>query len=224
MEDLLSIFFNKSFENEINDKLQELNYAFEKEKVIDYCKKIISIDIKQFFIWIDNHKFFTISSVDLPQLSDFNDAFYNVVYLLKENGDFGFRYVEIGKLLQNDSIERNDMANRKYGENHAKAAEYLGYLYSLQYYYYVSCIGYILDDLNVIEKKKLFTRLLIRTNLFKAIYVMTKNNVLDFKKLFEGVVSEKTYKRRLSGTRLILNKLNDSHEFNFTKILNKINY
>lgn len=223
MDDLIATFFNKTYENELNEKLQELNYKMPTSDVLSYCKRLIDLKIDCFFSWLDEHSFFTIDSTDMPQLSDFDDAFYNVVSVLKEAGDAGYRYIEIGKMLQNDSIERNDMANRKYGENHAKAAEYLGYLYSLHYHYYVSCLGYVIDNLNEEEKNKLFTRLLMRTNLFKSIYTTTKNGSLDFKSLFD-VLSYKTYKRRLPGTRMILNSLNNSKEFDFSSILSKICY
>lgn len=223
MENLLSTFFNKSYEIDINNKLQELSYILPKEDVLEYVRNIIKIDIKEFLSWIDEHKFFTIDSTDMPQLSDFNAAFYNVVYKLLNAGDNGYRYVDIGILLQNDGVQRNDMANRKYGENHAKASEYLGYLYSLHYHYYVSCIGYVLENLNKEEKEKLYNRLLIRTNLFKAVYLFSKNNVVNFRKLFD-VLSDKTYKRRLAGTKLILTSLNSNKEYDFDLILNKIEY
>ena len=223
MNELLTVFFNKTFENEINNNLQELSYELPKEEVLDYVKKIISIEIEEFLLWIDYHNFFTIDSSDMPQLSDFNAAFYDVVNKLIRAGDKGFRYVEIGLLLQNDGIVRNDMANRKYGENHSKASEYLGYLYSLHYHYYVSCIGHILEFLNENEKNKLFVRLLIRTNLFKAVYLFTKNSSLKFRTLFD-VLSDKTYRRRLAGTKLILSSLNMTDEYNFDNILNKIEY
>ena len=223
MNGLLTVFFNKTFENEINNNLQELSYKFPQKEVLDYVKKIIDIEIEDFLSWINCHNFFTIDSSDMPQLSDFKAAFYDVVHKLADAGDKGFRYIEIGLLLQNDGIIRNDMANRKYGENHAKASEYLGYLYSLHYHYYVSCIGYVLEFLNETEKNKLFVRLLIRTNLFKAVYLMTKNNSLNFRTLFD-VLSDKTYRRRLSGTKLILFSLNITAEYDFDSILNKIEY
>ena len=223
MNELLTVFFNKTFENEINNNLQELSYKLPKEEVLAYVKKIIDMEIEEFLSWIDYHHFFTIDSSDMPQLSDFNAAFYDVVNKLIRAGDKGFRYVEIGLLLQNDGIVRNDMANRKYGENHSKASEYLGYLYSLHYHYYVSCIGYILEFLNETEKDKLFVRLLIRTNLFKAVYLFTKNSSLKFRTLFD-VLSDKTYRRRLAGTKLILSSLNMTDEYNFDNILNKIEY
>ena len=219
----MTTFFNKTFENEINNKLQELSYAIPKEEILKYIRSIINLDVAEFLQWIDKNNFFTIDSTDMPQLSDFNAAFYDVVYKLKNAGDKGFRYVDIGILLQNDGVKRKDMANRKYGENHAKASEYLGYLYSLHYHYYVSCIGYILEFLNNDEKEKLFNRLLIRTNLFRAIYLFSRKRRVNFRMLFD-VLSAQTYKRRLEGTKLMLSKLTKNKEYNFAQILDKIDY
>lgn len=223
MNNLLTNFFNKTFEKEINKELQYLNHILPKAEILKYVRNIISLDVAFFLKWIDENKFFTIDSTDMPQISDFNEAFYNVVYKLKDAGDKGFRFVEIGILLQNDGVKRNDMANRKYGENHAKASEYLGYLYSLHYHYYVSCIGYILEYLNNEEKEKLFNRLLIRTNLFKSIYLLSKKGYVDFRSIFD-IISDKTYKRRLAGTKLILSNLMKNEEYNFGLILDKIEF
>lgn len=223
MKLILNDFFNKSFESEINKSLQELSYEFSEIEILHYLRSIISIDITEFLTWIDLNSFITIDSSDMPQLSDYNDAFYNVVYKLREAGDKGFRYIEIGQMLQNDGVVRNDMANRKYGENHAKAAEYLGFLYSLHYHYYVSCIGYVIDKLSPDELKKLYVRLFIRTNLFKAIYIFSKSGVLNFRLLFD-MLSDKTYKRRLSSTKYMINSLNLSNEYDFSMILKNIIY
>jgi hypothetical protein len=212
MEKIIFDFFNRVYETKINNHLLELNYQFQKEEFLEYLRSIIEIDITEYLNWLDNHTFFTIEAKDMPQLSDFNDAFYNVVYQMLDAGDNGFRYVEIGELLQNDGIHRNDMANRKYGENHAKAAEYLGYLFSIKYHYYVSCIGYVLIYLTEEEKNKLYSRLLIRTNLFRAIYNLSKSGSFSLRMMFD-ILSDKTYIRRLTSTKVILNKLEKSNEY-----------
>lgn len=224
MNDFFETFFKRIYEIEINQKLQELDYSFPRNEFLIYIKKIINTDVNDFLNWIDKNPFFTIDSTDMPQISDFNNSFYNVVFKIIKAGDKGLRYVDIGKILQNDNVDRSDIANRKYGENHAKAAEYLGYLYSMKFYYYVSCIGYSLDFLNDDEKAKLFTRLLIRTNLFKAIYVLSKqNSSINFRSLFD-LLSDQTYKRRLGGTKLILFKLQNSKDYDFSEILSKIKF
>ena len=62
MNDLLTTFFNKSYENSLNEKLQELSYIFPKQEVYNYVKKIINLEIIEFLNWIDFNNFFTIDS------------------------------------------------------------------------------------------------------------------------------------------------------------------
>lgn len=223
MNNLLDDFFNKTTESEFNQNLQELSYNLPKSNVLDYIRAIINIPIIDFLDWIDCHTFVTIDSSDVPQLSNYEDAFYNIVNILIENGDTGYRYIEMGKMLQNDGVVRNEIADRKYGENHAKAAEYLGYLYSLKFYYYVSCLGYCVNDLDDSEKKRFFVRLLLRTNLFKFVYLCTKNGPMEMSRALD-ILSPSTYRRRLSSLKLVLNSLKESNEYNFNTILKNIIY
>lgn len=219
----LTSFFNYSFETEINEYLQILNVTFPIEKVLDYVHLLINTPIEEFLNWLKSHSFFTLESKDMPQLSKFEDAFYNVVHKMIANGDKGFRFVEIGEMLQSDGKQRKDGANRKYGENHAKAAEYLGYLYTKKFYYFVSCYGYIESYLSEEEKIALFIRLLIRTNLFKAVYFSYLNGKVELRYIFD-FLSDKTYIRRVHSTRQILNVLKLCKDFSFDDILNKIVY
>lgn len=221
--DIINDFFTQKFEATVNKSLQELSYQFPKDEVINYAKEIISIPVVDFLKWIDLHSFYTLDSNDMPQISSFEDAFYNIVFKLRNNGDKGFRFIEMGIFLQNDGIERNDIANRKYGENHAKTAAYLGYLYSLKYHYYVSCFGYVLEELSEDERKELFIRLLIRTNLFKAIYLNSKEESVKLYELFD-FLSNKTYIRRLPGIKLILSQLLNCKGYDFSELINKIEF
>lgn len=219
----LSLFFNHSLDNDLNESLLSKNTVIQKEKILSYVNNIISVPIPKFLEWIRSNRFVIIESKDMLQISKFEDAFYNIVIKLKNEGDPGVRFVEIGKLLQNDGKDRNDGANRKYGENHAKTAEYLGYLFSKKYFYFVSCFGYALDFLSEEEKTNLFIRLLLRTNLFRIVYLSSLNDKVKLRSIFD-FLSEKTYKRRLNGTREILFKLKLCNDYDFNNILDCIEF
>lgn len=219
----LRLFFNHSLDNDLNETLLSINTSFPKEKILSYIADIISVPIPKFLEWIRTNRFVLVESKDMLQISKFEDAFYNIVTKLKNNGDPGLRFIEMGKLLQNDGKDRNDGANRKYGENHAKTAEYLGYLFSKKYFYFVSCFGYALDFLSEEEKTKLFSRLLLRTNLFRIIYLSSLNDKVKLRSIFD-FLSDKTYKRRLNGTREILFKLKLCNDYDFNNILDCIEF
>ena len=219
----LRLFFNHSLDNDLNETLLSINTALPKEKILSYIADIISVPIPKFLEWIRSNRFVVVESKDMLQISKFEDAFYNIVTKLKNNGDPGLRFIEMGKLLQNDGKDRNDGANRKYGENHAKTAEYLGYLFSKKYFYFVSCFGYALDFLSEEEKIKLFSRLLLRTNLFRIIYLSSLNDRVKLRSIFD-FLSDKTYKRRLNGTREILFKLKICNDYDFSNILDCIDF
>lgn len=138
-----------------------------------------------------------------------------------EAGNKGFTHLEIGKLLQNDGVSRNDGAYTKYGENHAKTATYLGYLFSIKRFYYVSAIGYVLSKLSVEEQEKLFVRLLLRTNLFKTVFYLVKNGNVSMRDIFD-MLSEKTYIRRKNNIYYFFQKL--KNEKSCIKILESITY
>lgn len=216
-------FFNRSFEQLINKKMQSLFYNLNINEIKSYCLSIISIPTVEFLKWLDVHSFVMIGSGDMIQISKFNDAFYNVITLMINDGDRGYKFAQLGQMLQNDGIVRKNGANTKYGENHAKAAAYLGYAYSIKGWYFASCLGYVLPHLTDDEKDQLFVKLLIRTNLFRIIYRFSKNQSINFRSIFD-ILTDSTYKRRLHGTKMVLNMLLKCKDYDFSKLLKKIIY
>ena len=221
MNNLINTFFTKEYENEVNKSLLKLDFSLPQEEIVSYIDDIICIPITDYLEWIDNHTFFGIDSSDMPQISSFVSVFYGVVDCMLIDGDKGYKFIDIGKLLLNDGIPRKKGAYTKYGENNAKTAEYMGYLFSVKQRYFVSCLGYALKWIDKEKQDKLYTRLLMRTNLFKAIYLMTKNGEISLRELFD-FLSDKTYQRRKGGTKKILYSMMNSEEFDFTQIFSKV--
>lgn len=67
---------------------------------------------------------FHIAAKDIPQFSNFNDCYHNVVSCLVESGYESVNFGRMGFLLR--EAQRNDVADKKYGENHAKTAALMG--------------------------------------------------------------------------------------------------
>jgi len=223
MNNAIDIFFGKEFENIINIELLENDYEFPTEKVLEYVRSIIEIDIRSYFNWLDDNFSMTMIDVqDAVQYSSFEDVVYNVSKKIIIAGDSGLSYLQIGKILQDDGKVRKDGAYTKYGENHAKTASYLGYLFPLKKTYYVSAIGYIIDELGLKDQSKLYARLFVRTNLFKTVYYLAKSGEVNLRNIFD-MLSEKTYIRRRSNIKMLFQKLVEV-EPECAEVVNKIIY
>ena len=207
MDELFKIFFSCQLESDINMKLLENDYCFPSDVMHKYVNDLISIDIDEYYRWLDDHFSTALFSIDdAVQYSDFNDATNSIVYVLIAAGDQGYSYITIGKMIQNDGVERTEWAYRKYGENHAKTAAYLGYLFSISRYSYVSSIGYALKGFNEVEQSKLFARLFIRTTLFRTIYYLSKSGNVDLRELLD-MLTDQTYLRRRSSIKKLFKHL-----------------
>lgn len=202
---VLDDFFSCSFESEINKKMMYRNYEFELSKVLFYVKQLLEIDFDDFIQYIiSNYNVHYLTSEDVLQYSDFTAATINICKTFKIFGDGGYRFIEIGKMLQNDGIIRNDMAYRKYGENHAKTAENIGLLQKIDYTYYLSCLGYILEYLTQIEINNLIDRLIIRNKLVQRLIY---RSFIDGKSSYSfecGFLKEKTAIRRKSNIKKLI--------------------
>lgn len=67
---------------------------------------------------------FEIGKKDISQFSDFKDAYYKVPFLLQNCGITDVDYSRMGYMLREET--RNDVADKKYGENHIKTAAQMG--------------------------------------------------------------------------------------------------
>lgn len=223
MENSIDCFFLKTFEDEVNRRLLHKDFILSVDKVIGYIKHINSTEIKTYLLWLDEHfSLVTLGIEDAVQYSNFDVATYSVVEKMIMAGDIGYSHLEIGKMLQEDGKKRTNVAYIKYGENHVKTARYLGYVFSLRNFYYVSALGYVLDRLDDIDRKKLYARLFVRTNLFKTIYYLSKSGEVPLRRVFD-MLSDTTYIRRRSNIKMLFEKLVEE-EPDCEEIIRKIIY
>lgn len=173
-------------------------YTFPKEEVISYAHELIRISLLEYITYI--REYCTVSfieSQDIVQFSSFIDATRNICSKLESCGDQGLSYLEIGKLLLDDGAPRNDMAYRKYGENHTKTAQELGLTQMLYNVSYLTCIGKIFFDLTENEQISLLRRLVLRNKYIMLLLIISQKENTTLKSQM-GILSESTQKRRLS--------------------------
>lgn len=222
MEDIVAQFFSQEFEKQINHKI--LYYSFAQPEVQLYVESIISEPIENFIEFIKSKKLDeTIKVEDIFQFSSFEDATDNFCAKVREIDNPGLTHLQIGKLLQDDGIDRKTGAYVKYGENHAKFAKQIGLAFELCKSYYLSGIGYIYCDLPVNQKKELLYRLILRSNLVLNIYRTSLIGPVDLRQLLY-MLADSTYLRRKSNIKKVINFLLSSNEIELLNFIEKIKY
>lgn len=110
----------KAFYSHVDDSLIE--DETKARLLIEVLKKHKCCDILK--IIADGFVPAEIGQKDISQFSDFRDAYYKVPFLLHNCGLTDVDYSQMGFMLRGD--KRNNVADKKYGENHMKTAAQLG--------------------------------------------------------------------------------------------------
>ncbi len=221
----LSVFFKKSFEKEINDKMMYYSYKFENDLVFDYIDFLIKTPLNEFIEFImKNYNVNYLEAADIVQFSSLEDSTKKVCSVIKEAGDKGFQSLEVGKLLENDGIERKDGAYLKYGENQAKTGCQLGLLVLISNKFFLSCLGYVFNELDDEKKDKLLRRLILRNKLVqRLIYKAYKNGKSSYHSE-TGFLSESTRNRRKSNVKTLIAYFCDTNECDLSGLKSSIEF
>ena len=219
---ILDAFYSRTYEKDINKKMLYYNYDFPTEEVENYVRQILCVPVEQFIqrdITMETAE--AITPKDVFQFSTLEAGTDHICQVLNEAGNPGVTFIQAGKLLLDDGSQRKDMAYIKYGENHLKTAEALGLLYELTHTYFVSCVGMIYLNLNEEDRKKLNVRLFLRNKFIARLIKATASANVDARQ-FLYMLSDSTYIRRKSNIKCILRYLQDSTEYDFSEIFQKI--
>lgn len=198
------------------------NYDFPTEEAENYVRQILCVPVEQFIqrdITMETTE--AITPKDVFQFSTLEAGTDHICKVLNEAGNPGVTFIQAGKLLLDDGSQRKDMAYIKYGENHLKTAEALGLLYELTHTYFVSCVGMIYLNLNEEDRKKLNVRLFLRNKFIARLIKATASANVDARQ-FLYMLSDATYIRRKSNIKCILRYLQESTEYDFSEIIDKI--
>ena len=116
MQDIVTEFFTQKYEKKINKDI--LYYDFPKEEVTAYVEQVINEPVDRFVAYIKGLTAKSrIETGDVIQFSNIEDATINFCEKVNEVNNPGLNFQEIGRLLQDDGIERKVGAYVKYGES-----------------------------------------------------------------------------------------------------------
>lgn len=219
---VLDAFYSRTYENGINKKMLYYDYRLPVEEIENYVQQILCVPVEQFIQRdIDMETAEAIMPKDVFQFSSLEAGTVQICHALNEAGNPGVTFIQAGKLLLDEGTQRKDGAYIKYGENHLKTAEALGLLYELTHTYFVSCIGVVYLKLSEDDRKKLTVRLFLRNKFIARLIKATATANVDARQ-FLYMLSDSTYTRRKSNIKCILRYLQESTEYDFSTIIDKI--
>ena len=203
--ELLVRFMTRSFEKSVDNLiLSDKKYVVPKLEVHEYVEKVIAIPYSEFIDYVRNNK--GIIKIDqLTQSSNFAACSSEMCRAIEAQGNSGMRFVDIGKLFPQYIKQKNEMAYRKYGENQVKTSAQLGLTFEYYNYWYLTCVGYIYNELNVQQQKSLLARTILRIPLYQAIVTKLMEEDVNLT-IFMHSLSDSTKGRR-SGSILRMTNL-----------------
>lgn len=222
-KEILESFFTASFEAGYNQRLMCRDYKLPSEEIFDYLHKVMNIPLYEFLDAVMT-KYSTshFSTKDIPQFSSFNDATNKICNILKDKGDDGYKYAEIGVFLRGSDVERKKGAYLKYGENHCKTAADFGLVQiRLGKVCYLSCFGMMYNELSESEKQNYLSRFVLRNNFINWLVNKAALRKVNLEEEM-NILSPSTIKRRKPNVSRYLNLLKNSSDMRIDNILSNI--
>lgn len=188
---------------------------YSKEILADwFCEKLLSMTISEVFeIVRNNPSLEDVLPSNIPQFSNPTDVYIETPNILGLSGQ-SMAYVELGTYLDNGK-EKNEVAQRKYGENHSKLAALLDLVVitapSNSYKVALSVLGTAFNKKSDMEKKKLATRLLFRVPIIQKMLIDALLAEIDIEDEL-SCLAEQTKKRRKPNIVLLLQFIFDELE------------
>lgn len=145
---LLKAFYTHADDSIINEekKCEILLHVMNKYSCADIIKLIEEED-----------QLFEIDKKDIPQFSDFQDAYYKVPFILSNCGEIDVDYNSMGYMLRIN--KRKMVADKKYGENHIKTAALMGLCSFMKCRANKNTLGSMFIKLSEKERKSLLPKL-----------------------------------------------------------------
>jgi len=178
-----------------------------KEKIAAwFCEILLNVKIFDIVKILKETNLDNILPSLIPQYSKMNDAIHNVVDILYKSGKENLTFDEIGYYL--DGKEKNEVAQRKYGENHSKFASLLD-LTSISApnnvnHITLSVLGNAYRELPNEKRESIVARLAFRITIIQHIFVNALGKKIIISDYMHGL-SEQTRKRRKPNVSDLIN-------------------
>lgn len=169
------LFMTRSLERDVDElMLADKNFVVPKEKIHEYVDKALAIPYSEYIDYIRNNKGI-VTDEQLTQSSAFDSCSSEMCKALDWQGNPGLSFVEIGQLFPQKVRVKNEGAFRKYGENQVKTSTQLGLTFEYYGRWFLTCVGYIYNELNPQQQKSLLARTVLRVPLYQTIM----DNILE---------------------------------------------
>ena len=200
----IELFITRSLEESVDDlMLSDKNFVVPKEKIHEYVEKALSIPYCEYLDYIRYNKG-CISDDQLTQSSSFSACTSDMCRALEWQGNPGMHFVDIGQLFPQYVKVKNDAAYRKYGENQIKTSTQLGLTFEYYGYWYLTCVGYIYNELEAQQQKSLLARTILRTPLYQHIMTGLLERDVDLSEYMQSL-SDSTKGRRSGSILRMIN-------------------
>ena len=187
------------------------------DEVINAIELLASIPLDDFIFNIRKLKVYDIESQDIIQFSNYNHAIIDLLNVLLAKND-GLTFDEIGYRLMG---AKTGLAQKKYGENHAKLAltcDFVSLNKQIAYIVNLTSLGKNIVRFDEKYIRNVALRLIIRNHfILNALVLLLSGEKYDYKKSCSGILSEKTMIRRRSNVKYVINEiLNNSTYYELT--------
>ena len=225
METIVKDFFQKSYEDAINEHLFIRSFNLNKDELFDYVNRVVEVKLLEYCNYvIDYCHIDYLTFQDVVQFSSLDDATTGICQVLTRAHD-GLHNLEVGQALLDDGTVRKEGAYRKYGENHAKTAIELGLVLENSGCYFLTCLGEIYNDLENSVQNELLRRTILRNRFFQKILIKSQLGPVSIENEM-SFFSQSTIIRRLPIVRTLYNIMigNDPELLSITKNISVRNF
>ena len=203
IDENIACFMTRSYEKSIDYyMLSDKNYVVPKQRVKDYIDKLLAIPYYEFIKYVRDH-IGTVKDDQLTQSSNFAACSSDMCRAIERLGNPGMRFVDIGQQFPQYVKVKNEAAFRKYGENQIKTSAQLGLTFDYYGYWYLTCIGYIYNDLEEQRQKSLLARTILRIPLYQKILIELLENDVDLTNYMQSLSDSTKGRRSGSIVRMI---------------------
>ena len=169
MGNLVSVFFNKTYEYKVNKLLmtnEPLDESlFPREAVINYIKDVCSIPYIDFLDYLKkNPSSLSFDTSNITQCSRFENCTTQFCRVYKNiNYSRGLDTKELGDLLQIGVAHSSEEGSlRRYGRDQSCAAKQLGLADNNGRLWFMTCLGMVFLDLSQALQQSIMARALLR--------------------------------------------------------------